>query len=367
MICATLSFIRYLPRRIAVILEMIKDPILSKNYYPEEQEKVKIIIFLENILWLFLYQEVNKYYYAYGINRKNVSMFDYLPNGCFKKIRSKSNSAKSMIRDVEINYQLVLRDKFLFGKYLEGLGIPTPKVLAYGNTKKITWFDLGFQLPFSSILERNLDCFIKDPLSDAGNHVIHIICENGKLFSNGKSIDISFLNNIFEDNLLIQDRIEQSAEINKIYDKSVNTIRLVTMNNDGEIFPAFGIMRFGTNNSRIDNWDKGGIACKIDLDTGGLCKYGFFKNGKGTRTLSHPDTGFFFEDFKVPYFKDSSEKAIMLHSFFPGLQQIGWDIAISENGPIFIEGNDDWGLGSVQSTHGGIKKKYYEILKNRSY
>lgn len=362
MINTVFSFVRYLPRRISKILKMINDPILSKNYYPGEQEKSKIIIFFENIVWLFLYQEVNKYYYTYGINRKSVSMFDYLPNELFKKIRFNYNSSKNSARNVEINYQLVLRDKFLFGKYLEGLGTPTPKIIAFGNLEKVLWFDLGKQLPFSSILERDLDCFVKDPLSDAGNRVVKCIVKDGKLFANGNLIDISYFDQTFDSKILIQERIRQSEKIDKIYDKSVNTMRLITMNNCDDIFTAFGIMRFGTNNSNIDNWDKGGVSCKIDLKTGKLCKYAFFKYGKGTKVSSHPDTGFLFEGFMVPYFKESCDMAILLHSFFPGLHQIGWDIAITADGPVFIEGNDDWGLGSVQSAHSGIKHDYYKYI-----
>ena len=43
---------------------------------------------------------------------------------------------------------------------------------------------------------------------------------------------------------------------------------------------------------------------------------------------------------------------------------VGWDIAITENGPVFIEGNGLWEISLVQAVHGGMKKEissFFEI------
>ena len=41
-------------------------------------------------------------------------------------------------------------------------------------------------------------------------------------------------------------------------------------------------------------------------------------------------------------------------ALFPQTMLVGWDIAISENGPLVIEGNSSPGLTNVQRTHGGV-------------
>ena len=33
---------------------------------------------------------------------------------------------------------------------------------------------------------------------------------------------------------------------------------------------------------------------------------------------------------------------------------IGWDIAITKDGPMFIEGNDRWEVSMIQAVHGGM-------------
>lgn len=40
--------------------------------------------------------------------------------------------------------------------------------------------------------------------------------------------------------------------------------------------------------------------------------------------------------------KEAIEVVIKAHREFHGIRSIGWDVAITENGPCFIEGNDNW-------------------------
>ena len=42
------------------------------------------------------------------------------------------------------------------------------------------------------------------------------------------------------------------------------------------------------------------------------------------------------------------------------IHSIGWDIAFTENGPIFIEGNDNWEITGIQATNGGMKELFQE-------
>jgi hypothetical protein len=51
-----------------------------------------------------------------------------------------------------------------------------------------------------------------------------------------------------------------------------------------------------------------------------------------------------------------------LHSFFYGIHSIGWDIAITEDGPVFIEGNDNWEIPTFQAYDRSFKKKFLAVL-----
>lgn len=84
----------------------------------------------------------------------------------------------------------------------------------------------------------------------------------------------------------------------------------------------------------------------------------------------HPDSGFTFEGFKVPYFKEACEEVLKGVKVIPD-RFIGWDVAITPNGPVIIEANNGPHLPSVEMGYGGLLqnqsiKKLMEELKQQS-
>jgi hypothetical protein len=105
---------------------------------------------------------------------------------------------------------------------------------------------------------------------------------------------------------------------------------------------------FGQNVT-VDNLHAGGIGALVDLDSGALsrssnlgldARLGWFSE--------HPDTGAPIEGRNVPYWQEAKELAVAAHRQFNDRVVIGWDIAILENGPIFIEGNGNPDLDILQ-------------------
>lgn len=50
-----------------------------------------------------------------------------------------------------------------------------------------------------------------------------------------------------------------------------------------------------------------------------------------------------------------------MHSFLD-LDSIGWDAAITEEGPIYVEGNDNWDIVLVQAVTSGLRDRFYETI-----
>ena len=44
------------------------------------------------------------------------------------------------------------------------------------------------------------------------------------------------------------------------------------------------------------------------------------------------------------------------------IHSIGWDIAIGKDGPVFIEGNDNWEINGPQVGNRGLKKEFEEYF-----
>ena len=149
---------------------------------------------------------------------------------------------------------------------------------------------------------------------------------------------------------LIQKKIVQHPEISRLYPMSINTVRLVTVRdiNTGEIKVFPSVLRIGNLGNTVDNFSLGGVIVNLDTNSGKLEKYGFMKSQFGTVMTHHPFTGIEFDSVTVPYIREAIRDAIRFHSFLD-LHSIGWDIAITESGPCFIEGNDNWEIDVQQN------------------
>jgi hypothetical protein len=335
----------------------------SQTYYPEKRKKSNIAIYFDNLLWMLRYGEINYYYYLYGFDVKDgANQNTYMSYPSFARLRDKAN-AGMWVGKRKANYICLLQDKFLFGQYLESLGFPTPRIIAMCNSKSITWIDSEQTEPLENLLCRgDLDVFMKAVVGWRADAVYPLVIESGRIFIDKRQISIEQLKELIKGKCLIQERIYQHSEMNRLYPHSVNTVRLITARSNKQIIVLSAALRAGANGNRYDNWSAGGIALGINPETGRLYRDGFFKPGFGRKVRQHPDTGVKFEDFEIPFFAEAVRLAGALHKFFYGIHSIGWDIAITNNGPVFIEGNDNWGLQTVQIHDRRLKEKFLAAL-----
>ena len=63
---------------------------------------------------------------------------------------------------------------------------------------------------------------------------------------------------------------------------------------------------------------------------------------------AHPDSGVIFTGYEIPFFHDALTLVMKAAQEIPEIRYIGWDIAISANGPVVIEANGAPGFGHLQ-------------------
>lgn len=154
----------------------------------------------------------------------------------------------------------------------------------------------------------------------------------------------------------LEDVIENHSDLAKVYPHSVNTMRMITLiGDDGKPHLLYSVQKFGNNNRIVDNY---GVHGPVDLETGEF----LFPAHPGETTdnrhyTEHPFTGHQLVGFKTPYFKEAKEMVLKAAMVVPQMRYIGWDVAITPNGPAIIEGNnycahDFWQLPG--QTPGGI-------------
>lgn len=159
---------------------------------------------------------------------------------------------------------------------------------------------------------------------------------------------------------IMEEVILQAKEIADFHPHSVNTIRLVTVRVKDGVRIFHPLMRFGYNNSVVDNAGGGGILCAIDLSTGRLKTPGI--NRKCEEFEKHPNSGKTFVGFAIPKWQELLSLAKEVAQVIPEVNYVGWDFALTDNGWVMVEGNDIAQLiGYQQATHRGIKPEFLEI------
>ncbi len=146
---------------------------------------------------------------------------------------------------------------------------------------------------------------------------------------------------------LVEEYVVQHSEISKLYPLSVNTLRIVTVtSDDGTPHVLYSFIRMGNGGRVVDNINAGGMAAPIDLEKGVISGVAFDKDYFYYDT--HPYTGTPIVGHRIPFWKESCELALAACKKVPRLRYVGWDVAVTENGPTFIEGNQHPGHDFLQ-------------------
>jgi hypothetical protein len=316
----------------------------SRSYWPAEPRKSRPRIWGELLWWLLRSGEANRFYYVYGLDRKLPRRTDVMPFNRFQQARSRAN-LRTGVAPNNYNYICMLRDKFLFAQFASSLGIPTPRIFALLDRASVTWLDRNETVPLEKLAESAesiFDGFCKKFSGMQGNGAFPLRIERGELFIAGRPVSLDELRTRLAGRFLFQQRIEQHPAMRQLNASSVNTLRLVSFCSNQRAEVSFGALRVGTGQSAVDNWAAGGLIVRIDLGSGELRGDGFFKPGYGGRASVHPDSGVVFDGFRIPFFSEAVAMVVRLHEYLPRIHSVGWDVAITDDGPVIVEGNDDW-------------------------
>ncbi len=353
----------YLYPKMTIKLICHKEFYINNSYYPEKKRKSSFRIFIEQLRQVWRYGAPNDFYFMYGLDVKSrIESQEYLNYAPFMKRRDELNQSSRH------NSTCILRDKFYFGIFAEAIGVKTPRIVAYIRKGSVYMPQYRNEVTLEQfILSGKYDVFCKLVDGECGEGIFTLTINKGDLLKDGKDITVSQLKEIIDGAIILcQERVSQHSEMNRLYDKSANTIRLITVRSlrDGEVRVLPSILRIGANGSFVDNTSQGGIAVGFNLSTGRLNEFGFYKPKYGLKVNKHPNSEVVFKDFTIPYINEAIDMAKKFHSFLPDIHSVGWDIAISEDGPTFIEGNDNWEINGPQVGNKGLRREFEEYFYN---
>lgn len=161
---------------------------------------------------------------------------------------------------------------------------------------------------------------------------------------------------------ILEDFVYQHDSLQKLSPNSLNTIRFITfLKKNGTVEIVGSSLRMGLD-KKTDNLSSGGITCKVNVNTGIIESKGYSFDITKPLCDVHPISGVKLEGFQIPYWEDVKSMCIKAASKYDDNRCIGWDVAITNDGPLLIEGNHDWGARVWQMPAGKGMKKILESL-----
>jgi hypothetical protein len=166
--------------------------------------------------------------------------------------------------------------------------------------------------------------------------------------------------------MILQERLHLHSQMLKISPSgALSTVRVVTCLEEGKVRIVAALLKICAGDNETDNFDKGltgNLVANIDLDSGVLAK----AVGSASREFplmrsysKHPDNGHRIDGFQLPDWNDLRGLVVRAHQEFSEFWTLGWDIALTDKGPVIIETNPIWATGFLQAAAGrGIRHEF---------
>lgn len=275
------------------------------------------------VMWDFI-----RSYFKYGSNEE-----DYIGLEFYKKSESEKNRFTTFKR----NYHNILRYHYKREDItiLDNKDLFNEKFKDFINRKWISTKNSNAD-QIRKFINKLGDVIVK-PLSGIGGKGVY------KLKSSNVAKIEEFLSDVTKGkHYIVEELIKQHPDMAYFNESSVNTCRIETvMDKNGNVQLINTIVIIGGVGSDVSNTHNGGVMVHVDPESGIVDSKG--RNPEGKFYLHHPGNGVLLIGKKIPYWKEVLDYAKKLHKNIPNAPYIGWDIAITEDGPTVIEGNSDLG------------------------
>lgn len=300
-----------------------------------------------------------------GFSPKSYYLYDMKTRGFENQL---SDLQMYMCKFINGQHKIILEDKLAFYRAFEK-SVPQPEIVAalVNETEFLQWPRWATLLRATRLTA----AFVRPTRGGAGVGVRRVEIGDGAIHYNGHVLaPPAFFEQLARtgQSYVVTLAVDQHPTLAALNPGSVNTIRVLSarLPHSGERIMIGATLRIGTKQSgSVDNFAAGGVMFPIDLATG--------RAGKGVQTIAngfrhdlthHPQTGAAVTGMIIPHWQNVVRLAQTAFTYHPALTYVGWDIAITPDGPTVIEGNSFPSINTVQA-FGGIlahepTRRFYE-------
>jgi len=163
-----------------------------------------------------------------------------------------------------------------------------------------------------------------------------------------------------ENGVILEELINQVPELAAFHPQSINAVRATTIRLGNTVHIFHPWFKFGRGGNFLTSALYGTLDAGIDPDTGIIYTNGYSENNECFE--KHPDTGLQIPGFQIPRWKDLVETVTTLALKLDTIRYVGWDMVLTENGWIIMEGNFSgdcmWQLYEKK----GSKKEFEDLI-----
>lgn len=160
--------------------------------------------------------------------------------------------------------------------------------------------------------------------------------------------------------IIIEELIKQHDKLAELHKESANTLRVITIRYEDRVDVIHAYLRVGKGNSVIDNASAGGVFGVVNIETGRI--YAACDRW-GNSFDVHPDSGKHLIDFEVPKWEEVKELVKKAAQVLPKVHYVGWDVAVTNEGCVLIEGNDKGRWSFQFAKQEGFRDEMNAILR----
>ena len=335
--------------------------ILGKTkQYHEGKKKLRLQILKDLLAWQIREGEFNNLYYAMGLHLIGSRQKEYIGRKSFMIIKDRTERKLKQIAGCEgLDYDVISKDKFYANSIFTANGINCIQNNAVIAGSKLI-FPNGRLEELESLLNFSDTFILKNIVLEAGEGVLLCRIINNNIELNGELNDWSAFKSRLEGKIWVVQKNYYSHEtLRKVNSSALNTTRIVTILKGNEPEYLCGFQGFATGNQLTDSWSKGSVYVGINFEGSRLKESGLtstFDKRPGL-LAAHPDSGVVFKDYEIPFLKEAVDLCIRAHRIMYFNFIIGWDVAITDSGPLIVEANEKPGMNVAQALNGGLRER----------
>lgn len=247
-----------------------------------------------------------------------------------------------------------VQDKHRFAEICASHGLPHVPTLAV--------FDRGAQIapdrPFVPVQPR---LFVKNLRGKASMGAERWTGE-GDRYHNTQAVTVpaaKLAQRLRGSDCIVQPCLDNHSSLATLTNGALACLRIVTaIDRAGraEFIWAMLMLPFGSLKSSTT-----GIACRVSPNTGAITRAVDLWTER--EIAKHPDTGDALIGFALPFWQESVALVTRTHMLaFGRFFSLGWDVGLTETGPVLLEANSGWGAVHHQMLEGPIGRTVFSRL-----